>query len=258
MSLKFGTVPSASAGAAALICAQAGILRIDHAQPLHRRLGHRQRHHAAIDLLLRNAHQHGEIARAVVRLLQRLARLFHIGQGFLFAEMRIHRLLDQGDRQQRCAFHPVFEYIETWLPAARAPPCFGCFRNRRRGFLRLRRHPIRSGPSQPAAPTPSTLLFIVHHICKTSTQTRPMLSPADLRRTLIKKAKGTAPKGCPDSAAAGGIAPPAISTRNYWPIGLAGVAERVPLDTLVPVTPASRGDEQARQVGDARGCPASC
>ena len=195
--------------------AQAEVARLDHAQPVHRRLGHRQLHHAAVHFLLRDVHQHGEIARAVVGLLQRLACLFHVVQGLLLAEMRIHRLLDDGDRQQRRALHPVFEYVETGFRFVGLRR-LGTIRNGRGGLLRMNRPPSVQPHARQQAPHPQRFIHRSPHQDASAQACRPPF-PAGLCRCPHQKSKGDSPEGL-SRTSAGGIAPPGCFD-TYWIAG---------------------------------------
>jgi hypothetical protein len=94
---------------------RAEIARIDHAQAVHWGLGHDKRYHAFIDLLLGNADQYRQIARAVIGAFQGVACALHFRQVFFLTEIRIDRLLHDRDGQQCRSLDAVFEYVEFRL-----------------------------------------------------------------------------------------------------------------------------------------------
>ena len=123
---KIGHLPFRGGGRFGANARRQRVLRPGHPGAFDHALGHLQHHHAVVDLLFRHADIDRQIARIVVGLFQRGARLLHIGDAPARPQQRIHRLLDGHLRQHRVARDPKLEQIQlrrgAGLRGAKAMP----------------------------------------------------------------------------------------------------------------------------------------
>ncbi|MNF76001.1 hypothetical protein D3C84_580960 [compost metagenome] len=88
------------------------VLGADDTNPANLGFADLQINDAVLDLLLRQLHEHRLIAVGLIRLLQRIAGTFDIGQVFLRTEKRIHRLFDRTGIEHGVAAHEVFVDVD--------------------------------------------------------------------------------------------------------------------------------------------------
>ena len=93
--------------------------------------------------LLRQLDEHRLIAAFLIGLLQRITRAFDVGQRFLRAEKRVHRLFNRPCIEHRIAAHEVFVDVDQALRRCTFASLFGQRR------LHARRHQQPAPQHQP-------------------------------------------------------------------------------------------------------------